>query len=168
MPLANGQYRVTFPVVQKLSASGFEDGSNTNFNADYSVTPEDAIFQAPAGLIVTINSLQISVTDTGAFSPTEYGNIGAGLTNGILTVIEFNGVEVTNTNQTINDNNELFSTDSLAQIIDYGSNQRTLISRFNFIGGVTLNGDTLDKFILRLNDNMSTLQVHEFVVFGSA
>lgn len=167
MALVNGQYRVEFPIIQKLSASGFEDGSNTNFNADYSVTDELAIIQAPAGLLIRINTIQISVTDNGAFSPTEYGNIVGGLTNGILTEVVLNGVTITNPNATINNNAELFTTDSQAQIIEYGGSDRQLIARFNFNSPVILNGDTLDKIQLRLQDDMTGLTFHEFVAMGS-
>lgn len=170
MALVNGQYRVEFPIIQKLSTSGFEDGSNTNFIADYSVTDELAIYQAPAGLLIRIDSLQISITDTGVFDPTEYGNIVGGLPNGILTEAIFNGVTVVNPNATINNNAELFTTDSQAQIIEYsggGGGDRQIISRFMFNTPVVLNGDTLDKIQLRLQDDMTGLIFQEFVVFGA-
>lgn len=170
MALVNGQYRVEFPIIQKLSTSGFEDGSNTNFNADYSVTDELAIIQAPAGLLIRVDTIQISITDNGVFDPTEYGNLVGGLTNGILTEVILNGVTVVNPNQTINNNAELFTTDSQAQIVEYaggGGGDRQIISRFNFNSPIVLNGDTLDRIQLRLSDNFTGLTFHEFVAMGS-
>lgn len=168
MALVNGQYQQTiFPVVQKLTDTGFETvGANTNFNGDYSVTPEDAFLQAPTGARILINALIIAITDSGTFSDTDYGNIVGGLTNGILTVVEFNGVEVTNPAQTINTNRELFGVDSDAQIAAYSANERTLVARFNFQSPLVLNGNTDDKFILRLNDDMTGLDLHEFLLYG--
>lgn len=166
MSLVSGQYQLPFPLVQKLTDTGFETiGATTNFIGDFSVTPQDAFLTAPPGQILTISVLNIAVTDAGSFLPTEYGNISA-LTNGILTVAQFDGVDVTNPAQTINSNVELFGVDSNAQIIEYGNNLRTLVARFNFLNPVVLNGDTQDKFILRLRDDFTGLQFHEFTVFG--
>lgn len=167
MSLSNGQYRVNFPVIQKLTDTGFETvGANTNFNADYSVTSEDAFIQALPTLILTINSVLIAITDSGSFSQDDYGNIVNGLTNGIQTVVEINGVEITNPAALINTNSELFGVDSSAQIVEYSANDRTLVARFNFVTPVILNGNTSDKFILRLSDDMTGLQLHEFTAYG--
>lgn len=166
MSLVNGQYALGFPIVQKLTDTGFETvGATTNFIGDFSVTPQDAFYQAPPGQIHTISVLNIAVTDAGSFLPTEYGNITA-LANGILTIVEFNGFEVIQPAKTINTNVELFGVDSNAQIIEYGNNLRTLVARFNFLNPLVLNGDTDDKFILRLSDDFTGLQFHEFTVFG--
>lgn len=168
MSLLNGQYLQTiFPVIQKLTDTGFETiGANTNFNADYSVTSEDAIFQAPPGNRVFIHEVNIAITDSGTFADSDYGNIVGGLTNGIGTIAEFNGVEVTNPAATINTNAELFGVDSQGQIIEYSANDRTLVARFRFLSPVVLNGNTDDKFILRLSDDMTGLALHEFTVYG--
>ena len=165
MTLANGQYRVEGPVLQNMTDTGLIDGPVVNFNGNYSVTPEDAIYMPPPGFIATVHNIHIAITDTGAFLPTDYGNI-AGLTNGLLPVVEINGVEVVNTESAVKTNNDLFVTDASAQIVEFASNQRTLIARFDFESGIVLNGNTADKFIFRLSDDFTGLQTHEFVVVG--
>jgi len=168
MPLVNGQYVQTlFPVIQKLTDTGFETvGATTNFNGDYSSTSIDAFFQAPPGLRVFINSLVIAITDSGVFADSDYGNIVNGLPNGHLTILELNGIEIVNDAKTINSNAELFGVDSMGQIVSYSSNDRTLVARFNFQAPGVLNGNTNDKFICRLNDDLTGLTLHEFTVYG--
>lgn len=168
MSLSNGQYRVDAFLIQKLTDTGFETvGATTNFNADYSVTSQDAFIQASPGLIVKIIQVNIAITDSGTFADDDYGNIVGGLTNGILTEVELNGVIFTNTAATINTNAELFSVDSDAQIVEYSSNDRTLVSSFVLGTPIILNGNTDDKFRLVLQDDMTGLRLHEFVVIGS-
>lgn len=168
MPLVNGQYLQTiFPVIQKLTDTGFETvGATTNFNGDFSVTSEDAFFQAAPGTRIFIDAVNIAITDSGTFADSDYGNIVGGLTNGISTIVELNGIEITNPAATINTNAELFGVDSQGQIIEYSANDRTLVSRFRFLVPVVLNGNTDDKFILRLDDDMTGLSLHEFTVYG--
>ncbi len=167
MSLVNGQYRVPFFVIQKLTDTGFETiGAQTNFNEDYSVTPKNAIIQAPPGVTLLIDSLNISVTDSGIFAATDYGNIVGGLSVGIRLAIVLNGVEFSNPAAVFNDNAELFSTDSGAQIVTYAGNERTLVARFGVTTPVVLNGNTNDKLMFVLNDDMSGLEIHEFVAYG--
>lgn len=168
MSLSNGQYRVPAFTIQKLTDTGFETaGVTTNFNADYSVTSEDAFIQTFPGLILRIDAIVIAITDSGTFAESDYGNIVGGLTNGLQTVVEINGVEITNAEATISSNSELFTVDSQAQIVQYSANDRTLVARFNLSSPVILNGNTADKFILRLSDDMTGLTIHEFVAIGN-
>lgn len=168
MSNVNGQYQsLSFPIIQKLTDTGFETiGATTNFNADYSVTPQDAFMTAPPGLLIIIHSVQVAITDSGTFSESDYGNIVGGLSNGWLTIAEINGFEIINPAKTINDNRELFGVDSQAQIVEYAANDRTLIARFNFLKPLVLNGNTEDKIIVRLNDDLTGLTLHEFTVYG--
>jgi len=165
MSLVNGQYAVPFPIVQKLSDTGFETlGVLTNFIGDYSSVSQDAFYTAPPGQIHELTALNISVTDSGAFAPQDWGNIVGGLPNGLLIIIETDGFELFEPAQVIPTNVDLFGIDSSAQIIEYGSNLRTIIARFDFSTPIVLNGDTEDKFIIRLSDDMSALQRQEFIV----
>lgn len=167
MSLVNGQYRTPSFVIEKLTDVGIEQaGAVTNFVGDYSVTPEDAYITAPAGQLLKIETIVITISDIGAFAPDDYGNIVGGLTNGILTVVEIDGVELFNPVKLINNNVELFGIDSSANIIEYGLNTRTLNAKFDLGSPLVLNGDTQDKFILRLNDDMTGLDTHEFTVIG--
>ncbi len=167
MSLVNGQYRIPAFVIEKLTDTGVESaGAVTNFIGDYSVTPQDAFITAPPGQLLKIEIVNISITDAGSFAPGDYGNILDGLPNGILTVLELDGVEFSNPVKLINTNVELFSIDSAAQIIEYGNNIRTLVARFQLGTPLVLNGDTQDKFILRLSDDMTGILTHEFTVIG--
>lgn len=168
MSQVNGQYPANlFPIVQKLTDTGFETvGATTNFNGDYSSADQDAFMQAPPGLRITISTLVVAITDSGTFSESDYGNIVNGLTNGWLTIIELNGFEIIAEAKTINTNSELFGVDSQGQIVEYSANDRTLVARFDFRDPLVLNGNTDDKFIIRLRDDMRGLIIHEFTVYG--
>lgn len=168
MANANGQYKVLLPIIRRLTDTGKDvSGVQTNFNEDYSSTSKTAFILPDVGEQIAIHSINFAITDSGTFADDDYGNIVGGLTNGAQVEIIVSGFTVGSEALIVNTNAELFSLDSSAQIIEYSSNDRTLVATFKLVQPIFLNGNTEDQFGVVLSDDLSGLRIHEFTINGT-
>lgn len=153
-----------------LDTNGIGTGTK-NANGDYSTVSDIFYIQPPAGTQYEINRMIVEIEDTAGFQAEEYGNLGAALTNGI-TVREQNG-----------DGTVIDLTDGIpiktnagwgalcydVDLKTWGAGDEVLLVRWTFATAgnpLFLNGDSLDRLEVILNDNFTGLVEHYFLVQG--
>jgi len=176
MPKTNGQYQAKSFFVRVLTDDGLITGVS-NFNSDFSVTPEEAFFQIPAGFIYEITELQITVGAASKIDQLDYGDIApAGINNGIDIRAAIGGADISLLQKIIMNNNDLvnFGGSISSQVVDFAGTSDTITTSFNaaaFTPGIIdsslrLNGDRGDRIRVVLNDDFSSLNLHEFFIRG--
>lgn len=153
-----------------LTDDGTTQGAH-NANGNYAVTGGEFYIQPPNGTIYRLFRLLISIGDANIASSDTYGQVTA-LSNGVGFWTEINGVRsYLHDNRTVKTNGDYnefmydFNCDSLSlgQGTDYCSGRWT----FDKAGTVIrLNGTTGDKFIVTVNDTLTGLVHHHFIVQG--
>lgn len=140
-----------------------------NIIADYSGAATDFWIEPPAGEIWHILRIMVKISDSGNFRPEWYGANGP-LTNGLKIIHEVNSVDNDLTGQLpIRNIGEMAAYMFDIKLHDFGAGDKFITGRWSFSrSGVALalNGDTNDKLIVRVNDDMSGLTGHKFIAQG--
>ena len=160
----------TFPLVVQFVDSLGNGAGNTNLIGDYSLASTDFYTQVPSGEVWHIHKVVGSMRYTGALRAERFGDIE--LPNGIRWVVQKDAVESEFTLQVQGKNlgNHASFLGKAVQISEFGTgdNFASWDADFHENTGcvVELNGNTNDKFIIRVNDNHSDLNDHRYLVFG--
>ena len=152
-----------------LDTNGDGTGAK-NANGNYSAVETRFKHTVEAGKILRIHRMIVSIEDTAGFSSSKYGDLAA-LTAGI-------GMEVTGDNRATLDlvDNEPIKTNADwahncydADLKTWGAGDEVLVVRWTFAKyGVPLRliGDSNDAFEVVLNDNLTGLIGHHFMLQG--
>jgi hypothetical protein len=148
------------------------DGTGTkNANGNYSSVADIFYIQPPAGSRYEINRMIVTVQDTGAQRAEYYGALGTALTNGI-TVREQNDDGTFNNltdGITIKTNAGWGSICYDVDLKSWGAGDSMLLVRWTFRNAgdpIQLNGNSNDRLEVVLNDDLSGLVAHYFMVQG--
>ena len=170
MPNTNGQYSINSPLIRHLDTNG--DGTGTkNAIGNYSAAPTDFFIQPPIGKIFVITTLIFHMSDSGAFSATDYGSIAGGLTNGLTAVVERQAVQIFDLFEgiTIQNNDQFLHISPDVNVVNWSGGTDSLVVSYDsqkFGIQLSLNGDLEDKLIVRLNDDMTPLVDQFFIAHG--
>lgn len=145
------------------------DGTGTiDATGDYSAAAEDFYFEATEG--TTIHRMIVSVGDTTSMQAQEYGNIGSALANGI-TVKLYNEhgalYEDLTDGQPVTTNSEWGALCYDADVKAWGAGNELLVVRWTFSNsGRPLHLGTSAKLVVQVNDDMTGLLSHRFMIQG--
>lgn len=153
---------------------GTTDGTLTGTheaNVNGSVTPVEFWTQPSPGQIFIISQIAFTISDAGSSNLDDYGGIVGPLTNGVQMWAEVNGnkFDFGTPFKSNRDFFELGSTEFFTDEFNAGvrlKNYTINATEFAERLGLSLNGITIDKFGIRVQDDLSTLQSHAFAVGG--
>lgn len=158
-------------LIRPLDTNG--DGTGTvNANGNYASAAEDFYIQPADGEILQINRMIVTVEDTSGFSAVEYGNTAAALTNGINIKVVYGTDGVTNNFTSlfpIKANSHWGSYCYDVDLKTWSTGNEFLLVRWTFghTGQrIRLTGKDNDRFVVTLNDDLSGLVSHLFIVQG--
>lgn len=147
------------------------DGTGTkNANGNYSVTADDFFIQPAAGEVFVLNRLIVELRDSQGIQAEEYGNLGSALSNGInIKVTDSSDVEILDLTDglpvTTNAAWGRMSYD--VDVKSWGAGDEVLLCRWTFgASGRPLILKDQQKFKVTLNDNLTGLVAHYFMVQG--
>lgn len=150
-----------------ITATGDGQGAY-NLIGDYSASPADFYYQATTNYYV--QTLLISISDNANFTQSDYGAIAGGLTNGVKLFIKPNGLSEIPLLSGIafKKNYEWLSVTPHASLTTFNGLAQTLSVNFDVTDeyGMPITLNVGDRFIIRLNDNFSTLVAHTFGLRG--
>jgi len=158
------------PLSKFLTSAGDGTGTN-NLIGNYSSVSTDFYYQPPLTNKFYVETVQIQLSDNASFNQTDYGAIAGGLTNGITLWLSKNGTETPlQSGFVIKHNNDWLATTPYSTLTTFAGSSQTLIIQFklrqDYGVPLLLDGAQSDKFILRLNDNFSTLVAHRCIIRG--
>jgi len=156
------------PVNIFLTSSG--DGLGTkNLNGNYSSAPTDFYFEPSRGRY-EVYSLLIAISDAASFSQGDYGAIAGGLTNGVKFFIKNFGQAEVQIMAGVNfkSNYNFLSIAHDTTLSSFAGGAQTLASEIDLIKtfGTPLVLNKGDRFIVRLNDDLTGLISHIFAFGG--
>ena len=162
LPISNGR-----PTQFFLTTAGNGTGVY-NHNVNYAATPTDIFYTATA--VYDIYTFLVVISDNANFNQTDYGAIAGGLTNGVKVFIQPAGqAEIPLlSGVAFKQNYEWLGITEHTQISSFAGLSQTLTIGFdiNIDYGKPINMNVGDKFIVRLNDDFSTLVSHTFGLRG--
>lgn len=136
-------------------------------NVNGSVTPVEFSFSPTVKC--EIHRMFVTVRDAGAFASDEYGNIAGGLTNGV----EFEATDATGTldmldGAPIQTNLDWSERCYDAEPKEYSGTQSVaLVARWTFAkSGIPLFMSPGDLLVIRINDDLTPLLSHRFLIQG--
>lgn len=150
-------------------ADGEQSLANVNINGDYSTIPEEFFIKPPAGKLFCCRRAIIHIEDGALFSAGSYGAISE-LSNGLRLIVDRAGIEILDLMPlpiTKNTDWQRYCYD--AALSTYGSGDSTLTMRWTFERSgkpIILDGDTPDRLVLKVNDNLSGLVEHTIMIQG--
>ena len=171
--LRNSYYNLTKTEQSILLRDMTLDGSpagNPNANVDGSVTPVKFYITPSANQDIEVVQVGIEVSDSGNPGLDDYGNIAGPLLNGIQFFVEVDGVEV-NVFNPLTSNRELINLGPVVERAAFSGS--TVVNLYSFNAwqhaksGLMIRGDRNEKFGVKINDNLSSLIAHTFVVKGN-
>lgn len=150
------------------------DGSGTkDANGDYSGEGAEQFLIAPGtGEIYKIARMIGTYSDTTGFSPDEYGNLNAALTNGIsMGVYDGSGIKywLTDEDNPVKTNSDWVHYCYDWTLFSYGTGNDRAGFRWTFAKSgspVTLNGNNGEYLAVNLNDDLTGLVDQHFLVQG--
>jgi len=147
------------------------DGSGTkNANGDYSSAAEEFYIQPGAGEIYQLSRMIVLIEDTSGFSATEYGNLGSALSNGIHIHAEYDSAATTidlTDDIPIVDNAHWGGLCYDVALKTWGAGNEVLVVRYTFASmGQEIRLTSDDRFLVGVNDNLTGLVDHHFLVQG--
>lgn len=163
------------PIYRHLTDDGLVgDGSNHIANVNGSVTPVPFWIGPPADEMWAIYRMVVTIEDNANITADSYGGISE-LTNGVsLKIIEGNQT----TGKVLVD---LMDGDNVKNVVgwaehtydmaehSFGSGNNFVVARWTFAHAgrpLILDGADLDKLVVYINDDLTTLVHHEFQVQG--
>lgn len=162
--------KVQTPLIRHLDIVG--DGSGAkNANGDYSGAEERFLIAPAAGEIMRLARMLVTIEDTAGFRAERYGSFAAALANGIHLKFVRDGVDIlTYTDgHAIQTNAEWGHFCYDVDLKTWGAGDEFVIARWTFAATGTcirLVGDALESFDVVLNDDLTGLLGHHFVVQG--
>lgn len=156
----------TSTIISRYITDDGTDSGNSNMNVNGSITPVDFFIQAQPGETISIQQINVTITDSGNPAINDYGSVVGPLTNGSLFFIDIMGFRIE-------------STFSFHRNIDFVLNSRNFnITQFSgsnrvisyqeilndFSQGIFLDGDKNTKFGFTVKDDLSTLVDHKCIV----
>lgn len=156
------------PVQFFMTATG-DNVPPYNLNGNYSAAPQDFYYQATANY--DIYSVLINISDNANFNQLDYGAIVDGtITHGPKFFIKPNGLTEIPllSGMTIIHNYDWLSLTPEVALTSFAGLAQTLTININMMNqyGQPLSIRKGDRFIIRLNDNFSTLVSQTFVIRG--
>ena len=155
-----------------------DDGTTTGTKdaiGNYSGAAEEFYIEPGPGQVFHIARLIVSIEDGSAFAVSEYGNMGAALTNGVkvevrsgshaapTTVLDLmDGLAVTTNGEWGCHNFDVAN-------LDWGAGNQMLLARWTFSatdGELRIDGDAGERLSVILEDDLSALVHHRFLVQG--
>ena len=146
------------------------DGTGTsNLIGDYSAVATDFFYTATTRY--DAHTVLVTISDNANFNQTDYGAIVGGLTNGVKLFIHPVGAPAPIqllSGYTFKKNYEWLAITSHTSLTSFAGLSQTLVIEFELVNdyGKPLNLAIGDKFIVRLNDNLTSLVSHTFAVRG--
>jgi hypothetical protein len=155
-------------IFRRLDATG--DGSGSKDAAvDGSSVVKEFLIAAPAGQIYELNRMLINIQASGVLASQKYGDLAA-LTNGIKIYVESNGVRSEFDTGAVKTHDDWAGICHDSMALNYGNVAgKTISVRWTFSKsghGISLDGDKAEKFIVQINDDLSSLTKHQFMVQG--
>ena len=170
MPYSSGKHKDDEFLSQFLSTGG--DGSGTtNAIGNYAV-PTSFFIQPPTDIVYEIALLEFHISDAGKFGQTEYANLGAALSTGIIvkTSDDVGDIFIITNGEPIKTNDDYFHIATLLNLHDWGGVDDTLFVTLNFVdrygSPLLLDGDQNQKLEIILEDNFAGLIDHHFIASG--
>jgi hypothetical protein len=168
MSKTGSDFKPVDAIYRFLDTNGNGTGTK-NATGDYSVTPDDFFYTAPAGG-AELHRLIIHIEDTVGVQAEEYGNLGAALTNGYsLKVFDSNSVEVLDITDgvPIKTNAQLGRLGYDVDVRTWGAGNEIIQARITFSrAGYPLFLPEGYQFKITFNDNLSGLIEHYFMLQG--
>lgn len=156
-----------FPIQRPFTDDGLITG-DPNMNVNGSVTPVEFFFQAEPNRQISINKLGFLVSDAGNTDFTNYGSLAGPLANGITLFTIIDSVEIPLT-PVIKATADYFGIGALAQFVDLSGSSRLAnytFSLFDYSEGIILDGDNGDILGIRINDDLTGLDLHQSSLDG--
>ena len=160
--------RVSLPFFINVTDDGLPTG-NSDMTVDGSVTPVEFWIQPPSGTTYNMLIATLGIGDMANLSQTDYGNLPM-LTNGVEFFFELNGVTLPTT-APIKSNSEAIGLVSSVDFIEFSGNVRVMRLSEPFLAfskGIVLNGDTNDRFVVKIQDDLTGLIQHTEGIRGMA
>lgn len=156
-----------YPLQRPFTSDGTQTG-NSDMNVDGSTTTVEFLFQAEVNRQVSINKLGFLVSDSGNSSISNYGSLSGPLTNGITlyTIIDNQEIPLSPIIKTTAD---YFGIGASAQFVELSGSSRLASYTFNlfdYSDGIILDGDKGDILGIRINDDLSSLELHKVSLNG--
>ena len=148
------------------------DGTGTkNAVGNYSITPETFYIQPPSREEYHINRMLVYVEDTGNFSADNYGALASPLSVGIdVRVADDNGAVYDLTDGLFVKSNSEWGRHCFdVEYISFGTGNNFMHVRWSFFRAgppVLIRGDSNERLEVVLNDDLSGLADHRFMVQG--
>lgn len=155
-------YKQWTPLFRYLDETGDGTG-NKDITGDYSSTVTDFKIAPPSDKVYYLARMIIHYEDTAGFTPSEFANFGAVLTNGIDFICVNNGVQLSLTDSMLIKTNSDWSRLSYDMGIDSfgsGNPNQFIKARWTFARSgrpLRFNGGSSDEFVCRVNDNLTGL-----------
>ncbi len=156
-----------FPIQRSFTDDGLITG-DTSMVVDGSAMPVEFFFQAEPNRQISINKLGFLVSDAGNTDFTNYGSLAGPLANGITLFTVIDGQEIPLT-PVIKATADYFSIGALAQFVTLSGSSRLAnytFSLFDYSEGIILDGDNGDILGIRINDDLTGLDLHEASLDG--
>ncbi len=158
------------PLFRHLDTVGDGSGSN-NAVLDYSSSEARFKILPPAGNIIRITTMVVSISDTTGMQAEEYGNLGSALTNGIAIAVVRAGITVNDITDgvPVKTNAEWGHVTYEVSRKTWGAGDEMILARWDFRDSgsvIRLIGDKNESLDVILNDNFTGLIGHHFFVSG--
>lgn len=157
-----GQTRRT--VVRYLTDDGTGITGDRNILGDYSIVSKDFWIQPPSDELWIVREVGGVVDGIATSQPGSYGSINGGLTNGLRFFIELNGFELDATGSSNYKTNEDLVSNGTRFVALKNELDRFYLPTIVGTDTLVLNGETNDKFIVRVNDDFTMLTTHNLYV----
>lgn len=162
LPISNGR-----PTQFFLTTAGNGTGVY-NHNVNYSATPTDISYVATS--VYDMQTFIVVISDNATFNQLDYGAISGGLTNGVKVFIKPAGLAEIPllSGVAFKQNYEWFQITERVNLSSFAGLSQTLTIAFDITNdyGKPINMNAGDTFIVRLNDDFSTLVGHTFGIRG--
>lgn len=156
------------PYLRFLTTAGDSTGVN-NLIGNYSAAPTDFYYSPPTNTKYHISSVLIQISDNATFNQIDYGGMAA-LTNGIKFYIQEGTTPTVPllSGVIVKQNNDWLGLTGDVLLTTFSGTAQTLGVSFNLFKdfGEDLELLSTSKFIVRLNDDFTSLVAHRFILRG--
>lgn len=149
------------------------DGTGTkNANGNYSGAAEEFFIAPDEGEDWTITRMLVNIADEAVMQAEEYGNLGAALTNGVKVEVHNDSglvYSLTDPNYPVKTNAGWAAYMFDVHLLTWGSGDELLNGRWTFAKSgvpVRLRSRFGEKLVVTVNDNLTGLLNHQFLVQG--
>lgn len=160
-----------YSVLTRFLDTNGDGTGTTNANGNYSVTPEEFYIQPGEGYYYDIARMIVEIQDTSGMSAVDYGNIAGGLANGVSVQVVRGATTLRDlTPDPIKSNAEWASYCYDADLKTWSTGNEFLAVRWTFAKSgkpLYLSGDHSDRLVVTLNDDLTGLVEHKFLVQGT-